>query len=102
MKMNYFKAVIGKDSAWFDKNNPNELATKIIKESQMVFRGIGDKIGELYGIFVMIIIGYGIAFYLSWELTLIVFGAFPAIFACGMIVAKAGFAGVKEEMIAYQ
>jgi len=48
--MSYFRAVLGKDSAWYDSHNPNELATKIVKESQMVFRGIGDKIGELYGI----------------------------------------------------
>lgn len=50
MRMSYFRAVLGKDSAWYDSHNPNELATKIVKESQMVFRGIGDKIGELYGI----------------------------------------------------
>lgn len=102
MKINYFRAVIGKDSAWYDNNNPNELATKIVKESQMIFRGIGEKIGELYGIFFQIIVGYSIAFYLSWELTLFIFGAFPVIFVAGGIAAKAGFAGVKEEMVAYQ
>ena len=100
--MGYFRAVLGKDSAWFDKNNPNEMATKIVKEAQMIQRGIGDKIGELYGIMVMILVGYAIAFYLSWELTLMIFGAFPVILLAGLIAAKAGFAGVKEEMVAYQ
>jgi hypothetical protein len=50
IKMKYFKAIMGKDSAWFDANNPNELATKIIKESEMIYRGTGEKIGGLYGI----------------------------------------------------
>jgi hypothetical protein len=33
LKMNYFKSVLGKDSAWFDANNPNEMGTKIVKEA---------------------------------------------------------------------
>jgi hypothetical protein len=41
---------MGKDSAWFDANNPNELATKIVKETEMIYRGTGEKIGGLYGI----------------------------------------------------
>jgi len=38
---------------------------------------------------------------LSWELTLIIFAFFPIIMVAGMMSAKAGFAGVKEEMVAY-
>ena len=48
IKMQYFRAVMGKDSTWFDSNNPNELASKIIKETEMIYRGTGQKIGGLY------------------------------------------------------
>jgi hypothetical protein len=34
--MEYFKSVLGKDSTWFDAHNPNELATKIVKETMLV------------------------------------------------------------------
>ena len=36
IKMNYFKSVMGKDSAWFDAHNPNELSTKIGKECALI------------------------------------------------------------------
>jgi uncharacterized membrane protein len=68
----------------------------------MIEKGIGDKIGELYGIVVMLMVGYAIAFFLSWELTLMIFGFFPIILVSGLIAMKANVAGEKEEMIAYQ
>ena len=102
MKVNYFKAIMGKDSTWFDANNPNELATKISKESMMVYRGIGEKIGDLYGIISQVLVGYAIALTISWECTLIFLGAMPLVLAAAAVGMKAGFAGVKEEMIAYQ
>jgi ABC-type multidrug transport system fused ATPase/permease subunit len=43
-----------------------------------------------------------IAFTISWEFTLIVFGGIPVIFVATVVGIKAGFAGVKEEMEAYQ
>jgi ATP-binding cassette subfamily B (MDR/TAP) protein 1 len=100
--MQYFRAVMGKDSAWFDSNNPNEIATKIVKECAMIYRGIGEKIGGLYAIFAQIIVGLTIAFYISWELSLIIFGGIPVIMVAAIIGVKAGSIGVKEEMIAYQ
>jgi len=102
IKMQYFKAVMGKDSTWFDANNPNEIATKIVKECNMIYRGIGEKIGGLYAIFAQIIVGLAIAFYISWELTLIIMGGIPVIMVASIIGVKATTIGVKEEMIAYQ
>jgi ABC-type multidrug transport system fused ATPase/permease subunit len=102
IKIEYFKAVLGKDATWFDSNNPNEIATKIVKETTMIYRGIGDKIGELYNTLFMLLTGYTIAFFISWELTLIIMGATPGVLVAGGIMIKSGMAGVKEEMIAYQ
>lgn len=102
IKMQYFRAIMGKDSAWFDSNNPNELATKIVKETEMIYRGTGVKVGGLYTIISQIIVGLAISFYISWEMTLLVFAGIPFIFVASVIGLKAGLAGVKEEMEAYQ
>jgi ABC-type multidrug transport system fused ATPase/permease subunit len=102
IKVNYFKSIIGKDSKWFDANNPNELSTKIVKECNMIYRGIGEKIGELYGTFFLFVLGYIFAFFIGWEFTLILLGAIPGVMTAGAIMASAGNAGVKEEMVAYQ
>jgi ABC-type multidrug transport system fused ATPase/permease subunit len=102
IKVQYFKSIMGKDSEWFDSNNPNELATKIVKESTMIYRGIGEKIGDLYGIFSNVLVSYIICFYISWECTFIFLGGVPVVLVAAVITMKAGFAGVKEGMIAYQ
>ena len=102
IKMEYFRAVMGKDSTWFDSNNPNEIATKIVKECAMIYRGVGEKIGMLYAVFAQIIVGITIAFLYSWELTLIIFGAIPVIMVAAIVGVKASTIGVKEELIAYQ
>jgi hypothetical protein len=43
-----------------------------------------------------------IAFFVSWELTLIVSGGIPFMLVASIIGLKAGLIGVKEEMEAYQ
>ena len=90
IKIEYFKAILGKDSAWFDANNPNELASKLVKESNMIYRGIGEKIGDLYGIASQMIVAFAIAFTISWECTLIVLGGFPAVMVAMVVSMKAG------------
>lgn len=102
IKLEYFKAALGKDSSWFDANNPNELGTKIVKECKLIQRGIGEKIGELYSVLFLFVLGYAFAFFIGWEFTLILLGSIPGVMVGGFVMAKAGNAGVKEEMIAYQ
>ena len=36
IRLNYFKSVIGKDSSWFDANNPNEIAAKVATETDLI------------------------------------------------------------------
>ena len=100
--MEYFKAALRKDSKWFDAHNPNELSTKIGKECLLIQRGIGEKIGDLYGTCFLFVLGYFCAFFIGWEFTLILLGAIPVVMVAGIIMAKAGKAGVQEQLIAYQ
>ena len=78
------------------------MSTKIGKECALIQRGIGEKIGELYGTVFLFVLGYCFAFFIGWEFTLILLGSIPVIMVAGLIMAKAGKAGVKEEMTAYQ
>jgi ATP-binding cassette subfamily B (MDR/TAP) protein 1 len=102
IKLEYFKATLRKDSTWFDAHNPNEMGTKIGKECQLIQRGIGEKIGDLYGTAILFVLGYAVAFLIGWEFSLILLGAIPIVLVSGFIMAKAGNSGVAEELIAYQ
>ena len=48
------------------------------------------------------IVAFTIAFTISWECTLIVMGGFPVVMIAMVISIKAGQAGIKDGLIAYQ
>jgi len=89
IKIEYFRSILGKDSEWFDSHNPNEIASKIVKEANMIYRGIGEKMGDLYGVGSMITVSFIIAFGISWECTLIILGGFPVIMVAMIVSIKA-------------
>jgi len=68
----------------------------------LIQRGIGEKIGELFGTIFLFVLGYLFAFFIGWEYTLILLGSIPVMMVAFVIMAKAGKAGVQEEIIAYQ
>jgi len=93
IKCEYFKAVLAKDATWFDAHNPNEMAGKISQESDMIQKGIGEKIGEVGHTVIVLIIGYILAFTIGWEFTLILLGAIPFLMIAAVIMAKSAQMG---------
>ena len=45
IKIKYFEAALNQDAAFFDENNPTEMASKIAKETTSIQKGIGHKVG---------------------------------------------------------
>ena len=93
IRMNYFKSVLGKDSTWFDANNPNEIASKISTEIDMIQAGIGEKVGEIVHALMTFFVGFALAFYIGWEFSLILMGAFPVLAFSGIVLKKTATIG---------
>ena len=47
IKIEYFKKCLEKDAAFYDLNNPMEMAAKISKESSIIGSGMGQKVGHV-------------------------------------------------------
>jgi ABC-type multidrug transport system fused ATPase/permease subunit len=45
-RKSYLEAVLRQDIAWFDKENPVELPTKIAEKTQQLEEGVSSKLGE--------------------------------------------------------
>jgi ABC-type multidrug transport system fused ATPase/permease subunit len=84
--MAYFKAVLEKDSEWFDEHNPTEMASKIAKECVTIQRGSGEKVGQVVMSWCGFILGFVFAFILGWLYTLILFGMAPIIGLTGVMM----------------
>ena len=41
----YFHHVLRQEISWFDKNNPNELVTRIVSDTTKIHNALGPKLG---------------------------------------------------------
>ena len=85
LKIEYLKACLMKDAAFYDVQNPNEMASKINKEASAVRRGCSEKIGNVNMSTWMFILGFVAAFYFGWLYSLILLGGLPFIACVGIL-----------------
>lgn len=84
MKIEYFQAALAKDAAFYDEQNPNEMASKINKEAGALQKGTCEKIGSINYSVSGFILSYIVSFYWGWKFSLILTGALPFIAFSGI------------------
>ena len=84
LKKEYFRSALSKDAAFYDEQNPNEMASKINKEAGAVKRGCSEKVGNINMTIWMFILGFAAAFTFGWKYSLILMGGLPFIMCSGV------------------
>ncbi|XXQ39782.1 ABC transporter transmembrane region [Plasmodiophora brassicae] len=74
----YLKATLRQNIAYFDGEGGGSVSTRIIADTQMVQDGIGEKVPQLAMNFSTFVSAFIIAFTKSWQLTLVLICAVPA------------------------
>jgi len=101
IQIEYFKAALKKDAAYFDVNNTNQISAKIAKECSAIQRGSGDKTGLIvYGVS-SFFIGFGVAFYMGWFMSTLLLVILPLLAIMGGVFASVLGETLKEQMKAY-
>ena len=100
-KVQYFERCLAQDAAFYDENNPTEMAAKISKETTAIQRGLGDKVGNILMGVVSFTAGFVFAFWWGWLLSLVLLATFPfmVLMAAGLNAAMTS--GMLEQMRAY-
>ena len=75
----YLSAIIRQDVGWYDTNKPNELSSRIAESTQQLEEGISDKLNLLFRFLFQGIVGIGVAFYYSWDMTLVLMALSPLV-----------------------
>jgi len=101
IKIRYFEATLNMDSAFFDVQNPTEMAAKIAKETSSIQKGIGHKVGQVGMSVFSAIFGFAFAFYWGWLLTVILLGGVPAMAVAGGVMGVAAEGSQKEALVSY-
>ncbi|KAM9342259.1 bile salt export pump [Pholidichthys leucotaenia] len=96
-----FQAMLQQEIGWFDdpKNSPGALTTRLATDASMVQGATGSQIGMIVHSLTSIGVSFGIAFYFSWKLTLVIMCFLPLIGLSGVFQAKmlTGFANKDKE-----
>lgn len=73
----YVTALLRQDPGWFDTNSGSQAVVQLAESSVAMGNGMSDKFNKLVGSVTTLMAGFGIGFYTSWKLTLVIAGSAP-------------------------
>lgn len=79
----YVNAILSQEIGWFDTCGAGELSTRVAELTGKIQDGMGRKVGDLIQYLTQIVASYAVAFYLCWQLTVVLIAAFPLIAGAG-------------------
>ncbi|EER04129.1 multidrug resistance protein, putative [Perkinsus marinus ATCC 50983] len=88
LRVKYLQAVIGQDIAWFDMRTPAAIPSRMAEDVLKVRDAIGSKASMCCVNIAMTVVGYIIAFYRGWQITLVMMSSLPLIMIAGFLMAK--------------
>ncbi|ETV98505.1 hypothetical protein H310_08644 [Aphanomyces invadans] len=89
-------AILRQDVAWFDTIDPMELATRVAHTTLLVQEGIGRKVGDALNFISIGVMGFGLAFYYGWQLSLVLLAFVPLMTISSYCMTKAVTAAVQS------
>eukprot|EP00474_Spongospora_subterranea_P008970 CRZ09428.1 hypothetical protein [Spongospora subterranea] len=75
----YLKAVVRQDITWFDNVGAGEVTTRLTSDTLLIQDAISEKVSLALSHVATFISGFGIGFYRSWKLTLVLLAVIPLI-----------------------
>ncbi|KAF4664789.1 (ABC) transporter [Perkinsus chesapeaki] len=88
LRVSYLQAVVGQDIAWFDMRTPAALPSRMAEDVLKVRDAIGSKASLCCVNISMAVVGYIVAFYRGWQITLVMMSSMPLIMVAGALMAK--------------
>ncbi|XP_066928852.1 ATP-dependent translocase ABCB1-like isoform X2 [Clytia hemisphaerica] len=88
IRLSFFDSILRQDIGWYDVEESGSLTTRLTDDLIKVQAGMGEKIGMALQALAMFFGGFGIGFFYSWELTLVILAVTPALIIVGAIFGK--------------
>ncbi|EGZ10289.1 multidrug resistance protein ABC superfamily [Phytophthora sojae] len=97
----YVNAIVTKEIAWFDVNEPMQLSSRVADATVTIQDGIGSKMSDMLHFTSTVVSGIVIAFIKGWELALILLAVVPFVATSGMLAKKVIVAATHSGMQSY-
>jgi ATP-binding cassette subfamily B (MDR/TAP) protein 1 len=85
VKRDWFAATLNQDVTYHDKEGSGSLNANLTAETQSISEGMGWKFGMMLQSFSQVVIGFGIAFWQSWEVSLVFLALAPLLVVAGAV-----------------
>ncbi|KAH8947268.1 hypothetical protein BDL97_11G031200 [Sphagnum fallax] len=84
-------SILRQEIGWFDQdeNNSSLVASRLSVDATLVRASVGDRMSVILMTLALLILAFGIAFYLDWRVAFVVFGTYP--FMVGAFVGEHHF-----------
>jgi ATP-binding cassette, subfamily B (MDR/TAP), member 1 len=87
-RMQWFKALLRQDTAYFDVYNVGGIANQVGPNANKFRRGLGRKFGEGIQFLTTGVGGIGFAFYMSWRVAFVVLAVLPFVSLSALMVLQ--------------
>ncbi|KAI6184692.1 P-GlycoProtein related [Aphelenchoides bicaudatus] len=101
IRKHFLNTVLAQDQQWFEKNNVGKLTQKMTAGIDQIRNGTNDKIAALLQAIVSLFAGLSVAFWLSWQATLIMVLVNPFLMTIVIYSAKTSKKELRKENEAY-
>ncbi|XP_071479160.1 ATP-dependent translocase ABCB1-like [Diadema antillarum] len=101
LRKEFFNAILHQEIAWFDEHQSGELTSRLADDLERVREGLGDKVAVCLQFLAQFLTGFGIGFWKSWELTLVIMSLTPLLAIAGGFMAYLITSFSKAEQEAY-
>ncbi|CAL6285659.1 unnamed protein product [Bathycoccus prasinos] len=101
VRQKYVESLLTQDVAFFDEAKAGELASYTAEKVNELQQGLSKKFAELVQAFFQMAGGFGVGFYFSWELSLVILATTPLLGFATMMLVKT-VSGFEKGVEAYK
>ncbi|CAD6196338.1 unnamed protein product [Caenorhabditis auriculariae] len=101
LRQDYLRAILRQQIEWFDNQQTGNLTSRLTDDLERVREGLGDKMALFVQMMSAFVAGYGVGFFYSWSMTLVMMGLAPLIVLSGAWMSKQMATRTKIEQETY-
>eukprot|EP00475_Leptophrys_vorax_P008988 TRINITY_DN1588_c0_g1_i1.p1 TRINITY_DN1588_c0_g1~~TRINITY_DN1588_c0_g1_i1.p1 ORF type:complete len:1318 (-),score=422.18 TRINITY_DN1588_c0_g1_i1:240-4193(-) len=101
IRSKFLQSALAQEMGWFDRESVGSITNKLVGDTELLSKGIGDKVGGLIQNTVTSVVGMALGFIYGWQLALVTLASLPALAITGSLFAQVAASMTSKSSNAY-
>uniref|UniRef100_A0A1I7X1Z2 ABC transmembrane type-1 domain-containing protein n=1 Tax=Heterorhabditis bacteriophora TaxID=37862 RepID=A0A1I7X1Z2_HETBA len=101
LRQTYLRSILRQQIAWFDEQQTGNLTARLTDDLERVREGLGDKLSLFLQMLSAFLAGFGVGFFYSWSMTLVMMAMAPFVVISGAWMSRIMATGSQIEQETY-